>query len=154
MMLPIVKMLCEKRLLSRDPNKLTINRVDREPKHPCAKSYGPDILDLSQLEWAYTEGKFWFSGPINSLEATIDSGRIKGQLIMETNVITHITYLGLGPLNRTSMEESAKQFGMQVYFDGDVISRNIRLIVTAHQKLSIESASEFLDRTREVLATR
>ena len=68
--------------------------------------------------------------------------------------MTYIAHPGLGPLNKTSVEESAKQFGMQVYFDGDVISRNTRLMVTAHQKLSIESASEFLDRTRKVLAAR
>lgn len=153
-MLPIVKMLCEKRLLSRDPNKLTIIRVDREPIHPCAKSYGSGILDLSQLEWAYTEGKLWFSGPIKSLETTIDSRRMKGQLSLEPNVMTYTTSPGLGALNRTSMEESAKQFGMQVYFDGDATSRNTRLMVTIHQILSIESASEFIDRTRKVLAAR
>jgi hypothetical protein len=73
-----VKVLNDKKLLSRNPLDVEIKREGRNSIFPCGRSYGPDALDLGQLKWAADNGHFWFLGPIKGL-------RVKQQVRTRVN---------------------------------------------------------------------
>jgi hypothetical protein len=76
----IIRSLLQKGIFSPHPENVAIERVGRGPVYPCGR-YGSEGLDLSQLEWAMREGRFWFLGPFRDLKIIIDKGLLQGDLI-------------------------------------------------------------------------
>ena len=65
----IVSGLLEREALSDNPRTVEMTREGYTSIFPCG-SFGGPKLDLSQLEWALKEGKWWFLGPIKQLKVS------------------------------------------------------------------------------------
>lgn len=78
----VLKLLCDRNLVSHDPNEVEIIRRGRKTINPCARSFSPDSLDLRQLKYAYDNGSFWFLGPIQGLSVKLRSKNLNGTLTL------------------------------------------------------------------------
>ena len=152
----IVRTLWEKRLISRDPLSIRIERSDRNPIPPCARSYGPDPVDMSQLEWAAQNGRFWFAGLVKSLNIIIDKGPRQGRLELEPNKMKFMTWLNILNLENTEIvvkriKESSGQFGVLCHFDQPRNSYNLVLTLYMEKTLSQQNVNEFLKKIQEII---
>lgn len=88
----VVRSLLEKGVFSPHPEKVVIERVGNPDVYPCGRR-GSEGLDLSQLEWAAKEGRFWFSGPIKAMKIITDKGSVQGELRLEVDRMVFATSL-------------------------------------------------------------
>ena len=151
----IVRTLCEKRLVSRDPQSIRIERFDRNAVPPCGRSYGVDPLDTSQLEWAAQKGRFWFGGRVKSLKVALDKRPIQGCLELEPNRMTFTTHLNLLNVENFEaahqrMKKSSEQLGLGVHFEQPWGLYNVWLIITENKTLTLQNAIEFLDKIDKI----
>ena len=58
-------------LLSDDPASVCIEREGYRSVYPCSRGYPG--LDLSQIDWAFENKKFWFNGTIKTLWIDLDT---------------------------------------------------------------------------------
>jgi hypothetical protein len=151
----VVRTLCEQGLVARNPRYVRIKRVGRKPVYPCRRSSGPDLLDLSQLEKAAQDGKYWFLGPITSLEIAFGELR-PGQLELEPGRMTFSLYLST--LNYDDFKATGQRiielldrFGCQVGFHPIRNSFNTRLTISEEKALSPQNALQFLETVGEVM---
>jgi hypothetical protein len=155
----IVKMILGKRLIPCDPRSIEIVRVERPSVFPCRKSYGPDQLDISQLDWAAEKGSFWFLGPIKSLNVILD-GSIKGKLELGVNSVltfnTHFNALNFNDFTAKArkIEEMAKELGIKTYFEGDPSKyQDIKLCLSTEKSLSEHNVRDFIDKVQKIILT-
>jgi hypothetical protein len=152
---PVIKTLCEQGLVSRNPRHVRIKRSGRKPVYPCRRSCGPDVLDISQMEKAAQDGKYWFLGPITSLE--IAFGELgPGQLELEPGRMTFSMYLST--LNYDNFKaasqritELSDRFGYQVRFHPTRNSFNTKLTVSEEKALSPPNVRQFLETIGKVM---
>ncbi len=152
---PVVKTLCEQSLVSRNPRYVRIKRAGRKPIYPCRRSCGPDLLDISQVEKAAHDGKYWFLGPIISLEIAFGELR-PGQLELEPGRMTFSMYLST--LNYDNFKATSQriielsgQFGCQVRFHPTRHSFNTRLTISEEKALSPQNVCQFLETIGKVM---
>jgi hypothetical protein len=145
----IIRSLLDRKAFSPRPENVVIERVDREPIYPCGR-YGPDGLDLSQLEWAGKEGHFWFSGPIQIVRIILDKGSMQGDLELGIDRIRFIT--SLCPLNYRDfdsvvekLKEVAQQLELELGFES-IGHDSIKLTAESEASLSVGSVNDFVDR--------
>ena len=145
----VIKNLLEKGILSPSPESVMIERVGRDPIYPCGKSYGPEGLDLNQLEWAVREGKFWFLGPIKAMKLIIKTNSIEGDLQLETNKMIFATSLNI--LNYCNFETVAnklkkvsQELGLDLIFEQINGSYNVNLTISYEMPISINNVNEFI----------
>jgi hypothetical protein len=152
---PVIKMLCEQSLVSRNPRYVRIKRSGRKPVYPCRRSFGPDLLDISQLEKAAHDGKYWFLGPIKSLEIAFGELR-PGQLESEPGRMTFSMYLSTlnyDNFKATSQKitEMSDRFGCQVGFHPTSNSFNTKLTISEDKALSPQNVRQFLETIGKVI---
>ncbi len=152
----IVKMLCDKNLVSGDPLKIQIQRTDREPIHPCGRSHGPDVLNMSQLAWAAEQGHFWFLGSIKSLDVVLDKGSTQGYLEgtpKRTTLTTSVNRLNFEDWEKTArhMKKTSEQLGLQIYFEELPGSHSVVLKVSVPLLLSAQNVSVFLEKVGKLM---
>ncbi len=152
---PVVKMLSEQGLVSRNTRYVRIKRSGRKPVYPCRRSYGPDLLDISQLEKAAQDGKYWFLGPITSLEIAFGELRA-GQLELEPGRMkfsVNLSTLSYNDFKATSQRiiELSERFGCQVRFQPTRNSFNARLTISEEKALSPQNVRQFLEIIGEVM---
>jgi len=147
----VIRSLIQKRIFSPNPDNIVIERVDREPIYPCGRSYGPDVLDLSQLEWAAKEGRFWFLGPIKSVRIIIDKDPIEGELRLEIERMMFTTSFSI--LNYENFEavvqrlrEVSKQLGLGIEFKQPSGTNNVILTISLEKPLSEFNLNDFLEK--------
>jgi hypothetical protein len=72
---------------------------------PCRKGWDESrlkkILDISQIEWAYKEGKWWFIRPIIELKIT----KVNKEKLSQID-IDHLNFWGHFGYFRLKIEES------------------------------------------------
>jgi len=146
----IIRSLLRKGVFSPRPENVMIERVGYDPIYPCGRSYGPEGLDLSQLEWAAKEGHFWFSGPIKAIKIVIDKGSMQGDLELGIDRMVFIT--SLSTLNYRNfeavanrLEETARQLKLKIDFQ-PIGSYNIKLVVSSETSLSVNTVNEFINK--------
>ena len=61
----VLQYLINKEALSSDPATVEMKREGYPSIYPCR--HGGQKLDISQIDWALKEGKWWFTGPIKQL---------------------------------------------------------------------------------------
>jgi len=145
----IVRSLLQKGVFSPCRENVAIERVGRNPIYPCG-SYGPEGLDLSQLEWAAKEGHFWFSGPIKAIKIIMDKGSMQGDLQLEIDKMIFIT--SLNTLNYQNFEtvvkrlkEVAQQMELELHFQ-TIGTYNVKLEVPSKKSFSVDNVNEFIDK--------
>ena len=145
----IVRSLLRRRIFSPRPENIVIGRFDEPPIYPCGR-YGPEGLDLSQLEWAAREGRFWFSGPIRVIKIILDRGSMQGDLELGAERMEFIT--SLCTLNYRDFEgvidrlrQVAKQLELELGFE-PIGSHNIKLVVESYVPLSVKTVNNFIDK--------
>jgi len=147
----IVQNILKKGIFSSNPENISIERVSNRDVFPCARSYGPEGLDLSQLELAAKEGHFWFSGSVKAIKIIVDKGSVQGDLRLETDKMLFIT--SLNTLNYPDFEtvarklrKSAQRLGLKLYFQQHPEARyNIILTVEAERALSVKNVNDFIE---------
>jgi hypothetical protein len=154
----ITRYLVESGRVSGNTENITIERANRDAKHPCRRSADPNSLDLEQMEWAASKGHFWFLGPIKSLNANLDRGPIKGTLVSEHGRITFTTTINTLNYNdflqlRDKMVDSSKQSGFRVDFKQPNNSYNVEITISAKKALSEGDVADFLVGIERVLST-
>ena len=151
----VVKTLCEQSLVSRNPRYVRIKRAGRKPIYPCRRSCGPDLLDISQLEKAAQDGKYWFLGPITSLEIAFGELR-PGQLELEPGRMMFSMYLSTLKYDNFKAAsqriiELSDRFGCQVRFHSTRNSFNTRLTISEEKALSPQNVRQFLETTGKII---
>lgn len=152
----IIRDLLQDRRLSGNPNLVTIKRYERDEIHPCAGVTGPIPLKLNQLEWASKEGRFWFDGPIESLEVKIDRRGLKGWLEMTYNQISLV--FGINPLNYQNfsslaqkLKQSLEAEGFQTDFQQADNSYNVEVYISKAIPLQKQNVIEFLSSIQKTI---
>lgn len=117
----VIRSLLQKDILSLHPENVLIERVRYNDIYPCGRAYSPEGLDLSQLERAAKEGRFWFAGPVKAIKIIMDKGSIQGDLRLEVNRMLFTT--SLNTLNYrdfdsmvSKLREVAQQLGIELNF--------------------------------------
>lgn len=153
----VTRYLIKSGRVSGNPENIAIERINRDAKYPCGRSADTNSLDLGQMEWAADKGRFWFSGPIKSLNVNLDRGPIKGTLISEHGRITFTTIINT--LNyddflqvRDKMVETSKQSGFHIYFEQPDNSYNVEITISAKKALSERDIADFLAGVEKVLS--
>ena len=151
----IIHSLLLKKVFSPLPENVIIERIDREPIYPCGR-YGPEGLDLDQLEWAANEGHFWFSGPIRAIKIIFDKDPMQGDLLLEIDKITFIT--SLNTLNYQNFEavirrikDAALQLGLTLDFQG-ITNYDVKLTVSSTTFLSVDNVNDFVNKLQSIHA--
>lgn len=146
----VIRSLLQKGVFSPRPENVSIERVGNEPIYPCGRSYGPEGLDLSQLEGAAKKGHFWFSGPIKAIKITIDKGSMQGDIRLRIDKMVFIT--SLNTLNYQNFEtvvkrlkEVAQQVGLELNFQ-PIGSYDVKLVVSSETFLSVNNVNEFVNK--------
>ena len=153
----IVKSLSENGFVSRNPRNIRIERPNRKPVEPCRRSYGPDPVDIIQLEKAAQEGRFWFRDPVRSvLKIVLDAGPPRGCLELEPNKMQFTTCLNVLNLENPEIEvkrikESSRQFGVLWRFEQPRNSYNLILTLSMQKTLSQHNVGEFLETIQGIL---
>jgi len=145
----VIRSLLDRKALSPRPENVIIERVDRESIYPCGR-YGPDGLDLSQLEWAAKEGHFWFCGPIQTIRIILDKGSMQGDLELGADRMRFITSLcTLNYRDFDSVVEKlkgiAQKLGLELSFES-IREYHIKLTVESVTSLSVDSVNDFVDK--------
>jgi hypothetical protein len=145
----VIKSLLEKGILPHNPESVIIERVGRDSIYPCGISYGPEGLDLGQLERAASEGKFWFLGPIKAVRLIIKTDSIEGDLQLEINKMIFTS--SLNTLNYYNFETVAnklkkvsQELGLELIFKQINGSYNVNLTISYEMPISINNINEFI----------
>ena len=77
----VLKYLQGKSTLPKNPRDVEMTRENCESIYPCRR--GTDMLDITQIEWAKKQGKWWFNGPIKDLIIT----NLKKEKLDESDMI-------------------------------------------------------------------
>lgn len=64
----ILQCVLDKEALPNDPATIEMKREGYPSIYPCRS--GGLKLDISQIDWALKEGKWWFLGPIKQLKVS------------------------------------------------------------------------------------
>jgi len=146
----VIQSLLEKGIFSPHPENVMIERVGNRDIYPCGRR-GPEGLDLSQLEWAAKEGRFWFSGPIKAMKIIIDKGSVQGDLRLEVDRMVFAT--SLNTLNYHDFEavadklrEHARQLGLELAFQQPTATYNATLLLSSEKPLSEENVNDFIEK--------
>lgn len=152
----IVSNLVKEGRVSGNPENVRIERVNRVAIKPFRRSKQPNSLNLAQLEWAANNGRFWFLGPIKSLEVILDKGKVKETLISELNRISFI--IVLNELNyedfiqvKNDLVKSTTDLGFRVGFSQPLGSHNVKLTISAEKTMSGQNVKDFLIGIEKVL---
>lgn len=147
----IIRSLLKRGVFSPRPENVVIERVGNREIYPCRRAYGPHGLDLSQLEWAAKEGRFWFDGPVKAIKIIIDKGPVQGDLQLGVNKIVFTT--SLNTLNYNNFEtvanrlkEVARQLGLELEFRQSTGRYNVTLIVSSETFLSVDNVNDFVEK--------
>lgn len=145
----VIRSLLEKGVFSSHPENVMIERVGYKGIYPCGRSYGPEGLDLSQLEWAAKVGHFWFNGPISAIKIIVDKGSVQGDLRLEVDRILFTT--SLSTLNYPDFEavasklrDVALQLGLELAFQPSTATYNVTLAVSSEKPLSADNSIDFI----------
>jgi hypothetical protein len=144
----VISSLLKEGVFSPQPENVAIERADGGDIYPCTRSYGAGGLDLSQLEWAAKEGRFWFSGPVTAIKITMDRGLIQGDLRLEMDRMSFATSLNTLDYRNfeaaaRKMKAAAQQNGLELSFQRSS-PYNVNLLVSFGKPLSVDNASEFI----------
>jgi len=146
----VIRSLLQRDIFSPKPENVIIERVGYKPIYPCGRSYGPEGLDLSQLEWAAKEGHFWFSGPIEAIKIIMDKGSMQGDLQIGIDKMVFTT--SLNTLNYNNFENVVKKLKevaqrLELELDFQTIGNyNVKLDVLCRKFLSVKNVNEFIDK--------
>ncbi len=135
-------------VFSPQPENVMIERAGGNDINPCRRSYSAEGLDLSQLEWAAKEGRFWFNGPIKAIKIIKDKGLIQGDLRLEVDRMSFTA--SLNTLNYRNFEAAARklkavalQNELELSFQQSSPHSTI-LLVLSEKPLSVFNATEFI----------
>jgi hypothetical protein len=144
----VIWSLLQQGVFSPQPENVAIERAVGEDIHPCGRSYGAEGLDMSQLEWAAKEGRFWFNGPVRAIKITMDKGSVQGDLRLEIDRMSFTT--SLNTLNYRNFEATARklkavalQNELELTFQRSS-PYSMTLLVSSEKPLSVANATEFI----------
>jgi hypothetical protein len=144
----VIWSLLQQGVFSPQPENIAIERAAGEDIYPCGRSYGAEGLDLSQLEWAVKEGRFWFSGPVRAIKIIMDKGSVQGDLRLEiermsfTTSINTLNYRNFEAAARR-MKDAALQNELELTFQR-ASPYSMALLVSSEKPLSVTNATEFI----------
>lgn len=148
----VVWSLFQQGVFSPHPENVVIERADGNDIYPCRRGYGAEQLDLSQLEWAAKEGRFWFSGPVRALRIIMDKGLIQGDLRLEIDRMSFAT--SINTLNYRNFEAAAKKLRaiadcneLELTFQRSS-TNTMALLVVSEKPISVVNATEFIEKIR------
>ncbi len=148
----VVWSLLQQGVFSPQPENVAIEREAGDDIYPCRRSYGESGLDLSQLEWAAKEGRFWFSGPVRAIKIIMDKGLIQGDLRLELDRMSFTT--SLNTLNYRNFEAVARdlksvalQNELELTFQRSS-PYSVILLVSSEKLLSVANATDFIRKIR------
>ena len=146
----IAHTLVSRGLLSR-PEDLAIQREVMEEIKPLGAVGSPERIDLSQLETAAREGRFWFAGPISGLKVVMNGDPLQGNLELGIEKMTYTK--SMNTLNfkdfealAARMKELADQLGLSLAFGKGAESYDVTLVVSYEVQLSAAHFGDFLDK--------
>ena len=125
-----------------------IERAGGNDIYPCRRSCGAEGLDLSQLEWAAKEGRFWFNGPFRAIKIIMDKGLIQGDLRLEIDQMSFTA--SLNTLNYRNFEAAARKLKAAALQNELALSfqrsppHSMILLVLSEKPLSVVNATEFI----------
>lgn len=144
----VIRSLQDQGVFSPQPENVMIERAGGNDIYPCRRSYGAEGLDLSQLEWAANEGRFWFNGPVRAIKIIQDKGLIQGDLRLEVDRMSFTT--SLNTLNYPNFEAATRKLKAVALQNKLELSfqrsspHSMTLLVIAEKPLSIANATEFI----------
>jgi hypothetical protein len=148
----VIWSLLQQGVFSPQPENVIIEGASGNDIYPCKKSYGAEGLDLSQLEWAAKEGRFWFKSPVRAIKIIMDKGLIQGDLRLETDRMSFTT--SLNTLNYRNFEAAirklkavALQNELELSFQRSS-PHSMILLVLSEKPLSVFNATEFIKKIR------
>jgi len=135
-------------VFSPQPENVMIERAAGPDIYPCRRSYGAEGLDLSQLEWAAKEGRFWFNGPIRAIKIIMDKGSIQGDLRLEIDKMSFATSLSASDYHNfeaaiTRLKAEAQSYGLRLSYKRPN-PYNMILVVSCEKPLSVANATDFI----------
>ena len=139
-------------VFSPKPENVMIERTGGPDIYPCRRSYGSEGLDLSQLEWASKEGRFWFNGPVIAIKIIKDKGPIQGDLRLEVDRMSFSTSINASDYRNfeaaiTRLKDAAQSYGLRLSYKRP--NPFILILVVSYDKsLSVTNATEFNDKIR------
>jgi len=146
----VIGSLLQQGVFSPQPENVVIERAVGNDIYPCRMSCGAEGLDLSQLEWAANEGRFWFNGPIRAIKITMDKGSVQGDLRLEIDRMSFTT--SLNTLNYRNFEAAARKL-KAVALQNDLkltfqrtSPQSMALLVLSEKPLSVVNATEFIQK--------
>ncbi len=154
----IVKTLMKEGKLSGNPEDVIIERVSRHPIKPCRRSKEPNSFNLTQLEWAENEGRFWFPGPIKSLMINLGNGRIRKTYASELDriyfetVVNELNYDDFAELT-SNLKTIARDLGLNIELLPGKGPHEANIKISTDKPMSETSVKEFLQGVEKVLKT-
>lgn len=152
----VISYLCRKGILSPNPENVSLEREGHPDVAPCGKSYGPERLDLSQLEWAAKVGHFWFAGPVKAIKIIVDKGRVQGDLRLEAEKVMFTTSLNVFNYKNLDqvvkkLRQTARQFSLKIEFQQNaMMPYQLTLTISSQKILSTDNVNEFLGQIRRL----
>ena len=152
----VISNLCRKGVFSPNPENVSLEREGHPDVAPCGKSYGPERLDLSQLEWAAKVGHFWFLGPVKAIKIVVDKGSVQGDLRLEAEKMMFTTSFNVFNYDNINqvikiLRQTARQFGLEVEFQQNAMMPYQLILTISSQKiLSTDNVNEFLRQIRQL----
>jgi len=146
----VISDLCRKGVFSLNPENVSLEREGHPDVAPCGKSYGPERLDLSQLEWAAKVGHFWFLGPVKAIKIVVDKGRVQGDLRLEAEKMMFTTSFNVFNYNNLDqvikkLRQTARQFSLKIEFQQNaMMPYQLILTISSQKVLSTDNVNEFL----------
>jgi hypothetical protein len=148
----VIWSLLQQGVFSPQPENVAIERAAGNDIYPCRRSYGAEGLDMSQLEWAAKEGRFWFNGPIRAIKIIMDKGLIQGDLRLEIDRMSFTA--SLNTLNYRNFEAAARKLKAVALQNELELSfqqsspYSVTLLVLSEKPLSTVNAKEFIEKIR------
>lgn len=144
----VIWSLLQQGVFSPQPENVIIERVGGTDIFPCRRSYGAEGLDLSQLEWAANEGRFWFNGPFKAIKIIKDKGLIQGDLRLELDRMSFSASLNASDYRNfeaaiTRLNAEAQSHGLSLSYKRPN-PYNIILVVSSEETLSVVNVTEFI----------
>ena len=148
----VIWSLLQQGVFSPQPENVIIERADGPDIYPCRRSYGAEGLDMSQLEWAAKEGRFWFNGPFRAIKIIKDKGLIQGDLRLEVDRMSFSTSLNASDYRNfevaiTRLKAETQSYGLRLSYKRPNPYKLI-LVVSCDKSLSVANATEFNDKIR------
>jgi hypothetical protein len=144
----VIWSLLQQGVFSPQPENVAIERAVGEDIYPCRRSYGAEGLDLSQLEWAAKEGRFWFNGSFIAIKIIKDKGLIQGDLRLEVDRMSFSTSLNASDYRNfeaaiRELKAAAQSHGLRLSYQRPT-PYNMILVVSYEKPLSVINATEFI----------